>query len=74
MSDLHAHSGDRQRTCAFTVQARQTLNELRKNHLLCDARIEINDDQRTFPVHRFILASKKTTSINLLRTFVIQSL
>jgi hypothetical protein len=62
MTNLNAHSGDRKRTCAFTTEACQILNELRKNNLLCDARIstkkDINDEYAEFPVHRFILAGK----------------
>jgi hypothetical protein len=62
MTNLNAHSGDRKRTCTFTTEACQILNELRKNNLLCDARIstkkDINDKYIEFPVHRFILAGK----------------
>jgi hypothetical protein len=62
MTDLNAHSGDRKRTCAFTIEACQILNELRKTNLLCDARIstkkDITEQYIEFPVHRFILAGK----------------
>jgi len=54
------NSGDRKRTCAFTTEACQILNELRKTNLLCDARISTKNDQTEeymeYPVHRFILA------------------
>lgn len=55
-----AHSGDRKRTCAFTAEACQIMNDLRKKNLLCDARIAAKKDDinecAEFPVHRFILA------------------
>ncbi|CAF4014690.1 unnamed protein product [Rotaria sordida] len=61
MTDLNAHSGDRKRTCAFTSDACQILNELRKNNLLCDAKIsakkDLTEEYVEFPVHRFILAA-----------------
>ncbi|CAF3705559.1 unnamed protein product [Rotaria sordida] len=61
MTDLNAHSGDRKRTCAFTSDACQILNELRKNNLLCDAKIStkknLTEEYVEFPVHRFILAA-----------------
>ena len=62
MTHLNAHSGDRKRTCGFTTEACQILNELRKNNLLCDARMltkkNITGQSIEFPVHRFILAGK----------------
>jgi hypothetical protein len=62
MTNLNAHSGDRKRTCVFSTEACQILNELRKNNLLCDARISTKKDKTNeyveFPVHRFILAGK----------------
>ncbi len=59
MINLNAHSGDRKQTCAFTIEACQILNELRKTNLLCDARISTKKDEyMEFPVHRFILAGK----------------
>ena len=60
-SIMNAYSGDRKQTCAFTIEACQILNQLRKNNLLCDARISTKKDEYTeFPVHRFILAGKLT--------------
>lgn len=63
MTTLNVHSGDRKRTCTFTTEACQILNELRKNNLLCDARISTkkstNHECVEFPVHRFILAGKR---------------
>jgi hypothetical protein len=60
MTNLNGHSGDRKRTCAFTTEACQILNELRKTNLLCDARISTKNDKTEeyieYPVHRFILA------------------
>ncbi|CAF1358667.1 unnamed protein product [Adineta steineri] len=56
MTDLNAHSGDRKRICAFTIEACQILNELRKNNLLCDA-IILTKEYIEYPVHRFILAA-----------------
>ena len=48
--------------CAFTSEACQILNDLRKNNLLCDARVstkeEIIDEYTEFSVHRFVLAGK----------------
>ncbi len=58
MINVNAHSGDRKRTCAFTIEACQILNELRKTNLLCDARISTKKNRIEFPVHRFILAGK----------------
>lgn len=61
MSNDTAHSGDRKRTCAFTSQACQIMNELRKTNLLCDAKIATKKDEYAeFPVHRFILAGMFT--------------
>ena len=58
MNDQHAHAGDRQRTCALTNEACQILNDLRRNHLLCDANISIENPSIAYPVHRFVLAGK----------------
>ena len=62
MTNVSAHSGDRQRTCALTTKGYQILNELRHNNLLYDARIparvDLTDASTEFPVHRFILAGK----------------
>lgn len=62
MKDNHAHLGDRKRSCAFTTEACHILNELRKQNLLCDAKIstkkDFTDEYVEFPVHRFILAGK----------------
>lgn len=61
-ADFNAHSGDKKRICAFTSEACQVFNELRKNNLLCDAKISTknntNEEYIEFPVHRFILAGK----------------
>ena len=65
--DASAHSGDRQRTCAFTTESCQILNELRKKNLLCDAQLSTKTDSREghrlFPVHRFILAGRQRTEM-----------
>jgi hypothetical protein len=58
MNNGKLESDDRKQTCAFTTQACQILNELRKNNLLCDARILTKNDSIEFPIHRFVLASK----------------
>ena len=58
MTDINAHSGDQKRTCAFTNEACQILNDLRKTNLLCDAKISTIGEYFEFPVHRFILAGK----------------
>jgi hypothetical protein len=62
MTNVNAHSGDRKRTCAFSTEACQILNELRKTNLLCDARISTKkdrtDEYTEYPIHRFILAGK----------------
>lgn len=56
---------DQHRTRPFTVQACQTANELRENSLLHDAKIKLDDDQETFSVHRFILASIRNLSFSV---------
>lgn len=62
MSNGHAPSGDRKRSCALTSEACEILNNLRKKNLLCDAKISTKrdhlDPDAEFPVHRFILAGK----------------
>ena len=60
MTNFNAHSGDRKRTCVFTTEACQILNELRKSNLLCDAKISTkNNKTEEYPVHRFILAGTR---------------
>ena len=67
MIDASAHSGDRQRSCAFTTESCQILNELRKKNLLCDAQLSTRSDShegyRLFPVHRFVLAGRQRTEM-----------
>ena len=67
MIDPSAHSGDRQRMCAFTIESCQILNELRKKNLLCDAQLstktECDEGHHLFPVHRFILAGRLSTEL-----------
>ena len=59
MNHINAHIGDRKRSCAFTNESCQILNQLRKTNLLCDARISAKENPESeFPVHRFILAGK----------------
>lgn len=59
MNHVNTHIGDQKRTCAFTNESCQILNQLRKTNLLCDARISAKENPgNEFPVHRFILAGK----------------
>ncbi|CAF3473390.1 unnamed protein product [Rotaria socialis] len=61
MSTSTSYSGDRKRSCVFTTDACQILNELRKNNMLCDAKISskkhMTEESVKFPIHRFILAA-----------------
>jgi hypothetical protein len=66
MSYAVVRAGDKQRTCTLTCDACQTLNELRRNNLLCDARIatanERTDKRVEFPVHRLVMAGNTRTN------------
>lgn len=73
MNSGNAHVGDRKRTCAFTNESCEILNELRQTNLLCDARITTKDRASEYPVHRFVLAGKTflqfSTSMIVLQSF-----
>lgn len=58
MNDSDGNSGDRQRICSLNIDQCRILNELRRNELLCDAKISTKDRTSEFSVHRFILAGK----------------